>query len=261
MIINNVGYNHCHDADFYIDRPNGSGDYLLLLLKTDTTFKLNGKDVNVPTNSFFLYCKDTPQYYRCLPQQTFSNDWVHFLFENNEEEEFLSRGIPYETPILIDNSSFLSFCIKSIAYEVYSNNSHKNDSVKNYMFLMFNKVSEQFDKTSKIIPHTYYEMLSTIRNKVYSRPYEMRTIQSAAHEVRMSKSNFQHQYKKYFGVTFIQDLINSRVEYAKTLLTNTNLSMEDISKQCGYKHYAHFTRQFKDITNMRPLKYRMNSLK
>lgn len=53
MIIINVGYNHCHDADFFIDRPNGSGDYLLLLLKTNSIFNLNGKDVHVPMNSFF----------------------------------------------------------------------------------------------------------------------------------------------------------------------------------------------------------------
>ena len=32
MQINNIGYHHFHDADFKIERPNGSGDYLLLLL-------------------------------------------------------------------------------------------------------------------------------------------------------------------------------------------------------------------------------------
>lgn len=33
MIINNVGYDHKHDADFIIERPNGHGDCLFLLLK------------------------------------------------------------------------------------------------------------------------------------------------------------------------------------------------------------------------------------
>ncbi len=256
MIINNVGYNHCHDADFYIDRPNGSGDYLLLLLKTDSILTLNGKDVKVNKNTFFIYKKDTPQYYRCMPQQTFSNDWVHFLFENNEEEEFLSRGIPYNTPIKMKNLYFLSFCIKSLAYETYSNNLYRDDNINKYMFLIFNKVCEELNNPSNIIPSTYYEMLSTIRNKIYSRPYEMRTIESTAHEVRMSTSNFQQQYKKHFGVSFIQDLINSRMEYAKKLLLNTNLSINEISKQCGYKHYAHFTRQFKKINHVTPMKYR-----
>ncbi|NLP26948.1 MAG: helix-turn-helix transcriptional regulator [Clostridiales bacterium] len=256
MIINNVGYNHNHDADFFINRPKGSGDFLLLLLKTDALFTLNGKNIKVDKNSLFIYKKGTPQYYRCIPQEIFSNDWIHFLFENDEEQEFLSRGIPYDTPIKIDNLYFLSFCIKSLAYETYSTNLYKNDNIYKYMFLMFNKISEELNNNSTIIPGTYYEMLSTIRNKIYSRPYELRTIESTAHEVRMSKSNFQLQYKKHFGVSFIQDLINSKMEYAKKLLLCTNLSISSISKQCGYKHYAHFTRQFKKNNGVTPMEYR-----
>lgn len=256
MIIINVGYNHCHDADFFIDRPNGSGDYLLLLLKTDSIFNLNGKDVHVPMNSFFIYKKGSPQFYRCIPQQTFSNDWIHFLFENDEEKDFLSRKIPYDTPISLNNLNFLSFCVKSLSYELYSNNLYKDDSIYKYIFLIFNKVSEQIQSSSLIIPHNHYEMLATIRNKIYSRPYEIRTVDSTAHELRMSKSNFQHKYKKYFGVSFIKDLINSKMQYAVTLLLNTNLNMVSISEQCGYKHYAHFTRQFKEQFNLTPLEYK-----
>ena len=80
MIINNAGYDHCHDADFFIERPEGSGDNLLLLLKTDTIFTIDGKDILVPSGSAFLYPKGRPQYYRCLKGQVFANDWVHFDF-------------------------------------------------------------------------------------------------------------------------------------------------------------------------------------
>ena len=45
MKINNIGYNHTHDADFVIQRTTGSGDYLLLLLKTPAVFTLRGKDL------------------------------------------------------------------------------------------------------------------------------------------------------------------------------------------------------------------------
>ena len=45
-------------------------------------------------NSFFIYKKGSSQFYRCIPQQTFSNDWIHFLFENDEEKDFLSRVYP-----------------------------------------------------------------------------------------------------------------------------------------------------------------------
>ena len=54
MILHNVGYNHRHDADFFVDRPAGSGDNLLLILRTDAIFTLNGEDVPVPANTFFF---------------------------------------------------------------------------------------------------------------------------------------------------------------------------------------------------------------
>lgn len=256
MIINNIGYNHCHDADFIIDRPDGSGDNLLLLIKTDAIFTIDGKDIVIPENSFFMFRKDRPQYYRCVPQHSFSNDWIHFLFENDEEEKFLSLGLNYETPIQLDNPNFISFCIKSIANEVYSNHHHRQSNISHYMSLIFNHVSEHLQSNEAPDFDKYYELLSAVRNRIYSANYQFFCVEGSAHEIRMSKSNFQHLYKKFFGVTFMQDLINSRIEHAEMLLLNTNLTSADISKQCGYNNFAHFTRQFKEHTGMTPLEYR-----
>lgn len=256
MIINNIGYNNCHDADFIIERPNGYGDNLMLLLKTDAIFTIDGKDTVIHENSFFMFKKDRPQYYRCIPQHCFSNDWIHFLFENNEEEQFLSLGLNYEAPVQLDNPYFISFCIKSIANELYSNHRHKQSNISHYMSLIFNNVSEHLQRDKSPDFDKYYELLSAVRNRVYSEVYQFHSVEESAHEIRMSKSNFQHLYKKFFGVTFMQDLINSRIEHAKMLLLNTNLTSADISKQCGYNNFAHFTRQFKNNTNMTPLEYR-----
>lgn len=259
MIINNIGFNHCHDSDFFIDRPYGSNDNLLLLLKTDSIFNLDDNEIIVPENSFFIYKKGRPQRYRCIPKNIFCNDWIHFEFENGEEETFFGLGLQYEQPVHMQTLSFLSFCIKSISYEWYSNNINKHSTISHYMFLLFNNVSEQMYRkfSPNVKPDSYYELLSTIRNKIYSNPFEKRNVDSTAHEVRMSKSNFQHLYKKYFGVTFMQDLINSRIEYSKMLLLNTNLNINDIALQSGYNNYVHFTKQFKSKTGVTPLEYKM----
>ena len=102
-------------------------------------------------------------------------------------------------------------------------------------------------------------MLLTIRNKIYSKPYEPRNIESSAHEVRMSPSNFQHLYKKAFGISFINDIIQSRIEYAKLHLTQTNITVKSISELCGYNNITHFFRQFKEVTGMTPIEYRKNN--
>lgn len=257
MIIHNIGYNHCHDSDFFIDRPNGSHDNLLLLLRTSGIFTIQGKDTIAPKHSFFFYPTGAPQIYRCLPQHSFENDWIHFLFEPEEERLFASLQIPTQTSIPIDNLQFLSFCVKSLAYESCSQNLHRSENMKHYFFLLLNKVSEQVHQAQTDILGAHYEMLSTIRNKIYAKPYEPRTIDSTAHEVRMSKSAFQHLYKEQFGVSFFQDLIDSRIAYAQMLLTSTNMTVSEIAVQCGYRHYAHFARQFKEKCGITPMEYRM----
>lgn len=256
MKIINVGYNHCHDSDFYIDRPEGSGDNLLILLKTDAVFNIDGKDIKIPENSFFMYKKGRPQRYRCVYQSVFANDWVHFEFEGDEEKEFFNLGLDYETPVLVEDMNFLSFCIKMMASENYSDNMNRHQSIYHYMFLIFSKVGEYAAKKAENRNDSYYEMLSTVRNKIYSRPYEHRTAESSAHEVRMSVSNFQHLYKKYFGVTLFQDIIRSRTEYACMLLKSTNLSAVEVAQKCGYNHYAHFVRQFKQTMGISPSEFR-----
>lgn len=72
----------------------------------------------------------------------------------------------------------------------------------------------------------------------------------------MSRSAFQHAYKKHFGVSYIQDFINSKISYSKMLLTSTNLTIDEIAKQCGYRSYVNYTRQFKEQVGTSPTDYR-----
>lgn len=261
MIINSVGYNCCQDSGSFLNPPLKSSENLLVLLKTDTVLNVNGNNIIIPENSALIFKNKYSKFCQHLSESSFSSDWILFEFEKNEEETFFNLGLKYENPIQMDNLCFLSFCIKSIAYEKYSQNVNSKSSMQNYMFLMFNCISDQIHKKSacSVKCDNYFEILSNIRNKIYSHPYEQITIDSISHEVRMSKSNFQHLYKKYFNTTFIQDLINSRIEYAKMLLIHTSFNISDIAFQCGYNNYIHFTKQFKIKTGMTPVEYRKTS--
>ncbi|HAG13995.1 MAG TPA: AraC family transcriptional regulator [Ruminococcus sp.] len=260
MILHNVGYDHHHDADFFIDRPEGSGDYLLLILKTDAIFTLDGEDVFMPRKTFFLYPPGMPQKYRCVPQHTFSNDWIHFMFENEEPTWFRHKHVPIAKPIQLAYTEFFSFCIKAIADENCSDHLHKADSISHYFWLLCNKVSEQLHEQDHTPSAARYERMLVIRNKIYSAPYLEWSVDWASHEMRMSRSAFQHHYKAQFGVSFIQDLIASRIQHAKMLLCTTNMPVQDVAMQCGYKNYEHFSRQFRENCGVSPSSYRKNGL-
>lgn len=256
MIIHNIGYNHCHDSDFMIDRPQGSGDCLLLILKSDAIFTLGGNDVFVPKKSFFLFPEGMPQFYRCVPQQEFRNDWIHFSFEGDEEQRFLQRGIPVAEAVSLPYTEFYSFCIKAMADEFSSERAYRSDSINHYFWLICNKVSEQISVNTAMKHSSRYEMLLTVRNQLYANPFWEWSIEWASHQTRMSRSAFHHHYKAQFGLTFIQDLIRSRMDYAQMLLRTTDISIHDISIQCGYRNYEHFARQFRATFGISPTEFR-----
>lgn len=99
---------------------------------------------------------------------------------------------------------------------------------------------------------TSYEMLLTVRNMMYANPYRWRSPAWGAHQTRMSVSSFHSHYKKQFGVTFMEDVIRARIEYGKMLLRSTDMSVHDISAQCGCRSYEHFARQFRRVCGMSP---------
>lgn len=255
MKINNIGYNHCHDVDLNINRPNGSGDYLFLILKTPAIFNINGVNISANENSIFIYDKDTPQYYKSSGKP-FSNDWIHFLFENDELDNFISLNIPFNTLIQLNNINEISMIVKYLTYEYCSNGVYSQNIINSYFDILFSKLSREINYPITIKNNSNYDMLSTIRSKIYMRPYEKRTIESTAHEVRMSKSYFQHLYKKFFGVSLIEDITQSRMEFATSLLTDTNINIKSISQLCGYNNYAHFERLFKKKFGITPNQYR-----
>ncbi len=256
MILNSVGYDRVYDPGYAVSRPQGTEGNLLLLLKSEAVFTLNGEDILVPAKTFFVYPQGMAQHYRSAPHQYLLIDWIQFLFENDEDDWFRRKYIPWATPIPLEHTELYSYCIKSVADENASDHLHKADSIGHYFWLMCNKVSECLHERS-MMPHSaQYETLLYIRNKIYSMPYLDWSVESASKELRMSRSSFQHHYREQFGMTFMQDLIESRLGRARMLLQTTNMTVQDIASQCGYRSYEHFSRQFRTHCGMTPSSFR-----
>lgn len=77
-----------------------------------------------------------------------------------------------------------------------------------------------------------------------------------AEMVHLSPGYFSNLFRAETGMSFSDYLIMVRVENAKALLRRFELSVEAISKKCGFNSLAHFSRTFKDRCGVSPLKYR-----
>lgn len=101
-----------------------------------------------------------------------------------------------------------------------------------------------------------YISLSAIRLDMQKHPELPRNIDTLSQQIHVSRSYLQRMYHHYFGCSVLEDLIRFRIDKAKQLLSETDLSITEISLSCGYSNYSHFVHQFKSIVNMTPSAYR-----
>lgn len=66
------------------------------------------------------------------------------------------------------------------------------------------------------------------------------------------ESYFCRKFKKQTGLTVMKYIQILRIEKARKLLTETNLPIQTISRQCGFSDTAYFTNRFKSICHMTP---------
>jgi AraC-like DNA-binding protein len=72
----------------------------------------------------------------------------------------------------------------------------------------------------------------------------------------MNPNYLNRIFKEEKGVTLYAAVKDIRLEYAKKLLVETDLSTSEICATCGYSGEANFQRDFKKEFDTSPMKYR-----
>ncbi len=257
MRITNVGYNNRHPSGFCVNRPFGSGDCLLLIIKTEAFIYIGGQRTIVPPNSAVIFKKGTPQLYGAVNNE-YVNDWIHFDIDESEENFVSALGVPFDTIIPLYNATEISGFIKNIFFELYSQNLHKKATMERYFELILLKFSENINKQNTEIEHPYYDSFCKLRNEIQLAPQNHWSIDEISKKIHLSRSYTQHLYKLFFNTSIISDVQSYRIEHAKYLLSATDMTVAAISQSCGYDNDVHFMRIFKKATNMTPSEFRSN---
>ncbi|MGB3653612.1 MAG: AraC family transcriptional regulator [Rivularia sp. (in: cyanobacteria)] len=74
----------------------------------------------------------------------------------------------------------------------------------------------------------------------------------------ISQFHFSRLFKKSVGISPHKYVIKQRVERAKSLLKNPQLSVTEIAFLCGFNSHSHFGKYFRQLTGFTPKQYRVN---
>ena len=101
-----------------------------------------------------------------------------------------------------------------------------------------------------------YSELKKMRDLIYENPAAQWNVDDICLEIGISRTYFHRLYQQAFGITFLRDVIESRLLRGIELLTSTSLSVSAVAEKCGYENDSYFMRQFKKYKDCTPSEYR-----
>lgn len=250
MILHALGMDFRHDSDFMINRPDGSGDNLLIIFKSSAVIDTGNGIMAVPPDTAVIYSHAHPQIYGSDGTQ-YINHWLHFDCEG--DLAFFERAhVPFDCLICPADISSAEAVMTQLSEESLSG----GDPLCIDLLLRL-LIARLGDSSGVYEQHTaHYQALRSLRAEIYRDPSKWGSVAVMAERMSMSSSHFQALYKKEFGTSCVEDVISARMETAKYYLKNTALSVKKIAELCGYENDVHFIRQFRQRVGMTSREYR-----
>lgn len=241
-----AGHFRCH-PDFLIERKGYHSILLLATQKGCGTLHYRGTTATLTKGSFALInCRDQHTYYPAS-DEPWEFDFLHFSGKNSAElYEYLYSSA--HKAVFADNSTITEMLCKLI--QLCKQGPAANEVILSrlisdlfYTILLQDRqpAAGQFDSILRYIERNCAADL---------------TASSLAAEFGFSRSYFSTSFKAATGTTISEYIMRCRLNKAKTLLLQNQLSIADIAEQTGFHESGTFIRAFKRREGISPLQYK-----
>nr|WP_150959186.1 AraC family transcriptional regulator [Aneurinibacillus sp. XH2] len=95
-----------------------------------------------------------------------------------------------------------------------------------------------------------------IEEKLHSMIFASGSISDIAEELHLSRSQCSKIFTRVYGIPPRQYLSRLKLNKAKQLLVNSDMTIEEISSRLGFGSISHFSRQFRRWSGMPPTQFR-----
>ena len=256
LAINNAGYDCLDKYDsIHRIRPTGRSDFQIIFVHSGHIAVYdNGKKNLLSPGDFVLYSPFERQDYIFLKNQPDPTVvlWMHFTGYAVHEllDDLGMNSFLFHTPL---HDEVLTIWDDIIDQLVQMDRNYK--TVSNYLLiklfaLLSNNCTQIRERSDRF---------GDIKNAVMDMRLNYavnHTLDEYAEMCFMSKYTFLKKFKTRLKMSPIAYLNSIRLTNAAFLLTETNLSIEEISHQIGYTNAYYFSRIFKKKYGISPLAYR-----
>lgn len=262
-----VNFCDCGERDFFLEAI-GYNDFhyiaplkalrvqkfytLHLILSGSGTLNIYGKSYSLkPFDMFFIPPNERMCYY---PNE--DDPWIYIWFEFSGANAELYRkkfGFEEKNPIVHCSHHYAAY---KIVYDVFSK---LDNGGKVGYYAALSIFFELLDAVINSEPPSEQDLAEKINTYIlchYHNPDL--TVGDVCRDFNISHSYLCRIFSKQHGYTVKQTLINTRINAAKRLLTESTLSVGTIAYSVGFSDPTHFMKTFKRYTGMSANAYRSN---
>ena len=257
MLVHKVRHNYPIPANYNFHQE-GIRHYTFFHFSSPISITINGKQFQTQSNPCVLYEPFQSRYIinSCASQM----NWIHLDSSTSDLiEEF---NIPTNCVFYPKSTAFLSPLFRELEVECFSKPMCSERLIHCYLEEFFIKLHRSLysSETELFINSQEQSKLYKVRGIVLSQLDKRWTVEEMAKQAALSPSRFHSVYKALFGTTPIRDVIEAKMDYAKTLLLADDFqSIQDVTDKLGYKSPYYFITQFKAVTGVSPGVYRKNN--
>lgn len=243
------------DADYYTDRMNLESYELRFTLDGEGLLDYNGKTYTLSKGEgYFIDCRKR-HYYR-----TSGKRWISTVFHfNGAPVAPIFNALLQSGSVKFTDAAFPNFEMMQmqLLQETLAVSAHAELKISCRFHVLLTELltqttkSTSSEKTSSIIEKIVRYMQTNYKEDV--------SIDALCREFGISRTHMNRCFRQYTGFSPHDYLIQLRLNNAKLLLKNTDLTVEEVCLQSGFQDTAYFIQAFKKKEGITPLKYRKSS--
>ncbi len=241
-----------YEKGYALSRNSFDSFLIMHIKKGSLTIKIdNNTFIGTDNQIIFIDCYKPHSYYANTDSIV---DWLHF--DGVTAKEYFSLITKDSNYVFTLSDTFTFTHNFNKIYSAFNENKPIKEILQSkYITNILTELAVQQDTSSNnITTSSIEETISYINDNIT----EELSLEFLSERVSLSPYYFTRVFKKETGFTPHQYVLYTRINHAKFLLKNTDLSIKEICFICGFSVESNFCTSFKKWTNVTPSNYRLN---
>ncbi|MEI8246717.1 MAG: AraC family transcriptional regulator [Lentisphaerota bacterium] len=234
-----------------VDRPNGTGDRLLMFFYEPVMLKVDGCIRQYPANTLMLWDDGAGHYYG-NQERKWRHSWIHF--HGRDAAALLAEsGFVSGAPLTFVRPDIMEEYLLKIYKELTG--AYEPDAVimKNLFHCMLRETGRTIHESAAAsIPERIFRVKAFIEKNQTGKI----TLRQLAALARLSVPHFCAEFRKWLDISPVEYQLQLRFEMAKYLLGNRNLNITEIAAQTGCSDIFQFSKMFRQRAGQSPSAFR-----